>query len=357
MELKIAENIKRLRKENYFTQEQLAEALSVTVGAVYKWENNLSIPEIKLLVEIAELFDTSVDAILGYGWDTGNMRVAADRIEKYYIEKDFDEGYRYAERALKKYPNSFEVVYQSAELYYFSLSPKHAGRALELYNDACRLIAQNPYDQVGLVRIHNRMASCYCMLGKNNDAIELLRKNNVEGLNDARIGLFMSQDPQKAEEALKYLSSALGTCYSNFYNLCIGYANAYSYLENLDKISDMMQMLYNFGQGLRNSNVVTYMDRGDVRIFTILAEVSALQGDRQSAREYLLKAKKIAERFDAAPEYRIYVGQKFYHGNKERRAYDDLGETAMDEIAVFISDDTAGAALRPIWEEIKNEAD
>ena len=57
MELKLAENIKRMRKERSLTQEALANALGVTVGAVYKWEANLSSPELEMLVRIADLFD------------------------------------------------------------------------------------------------------------------------------------------------------------------------------------------------------------------------------------------------------------------------------------------------------------
>ena len=66
MKLSLAENIRILRKERKMTQEKLAEALGVTVGAVYKWESGQSLPELNLLVETADFFDTSVDALLGY---------------------------------------------------------------------------------------------------------------------------------------------------------------------------------------------------------------------------------------------------------------------------------------------------
>ena len=51
MKMKLAENIRRFRKERSLTQEQLSEALGVTAGAVYKWEAKLSIPELELIVD------------------------------------------------------------------------------------------------------------------------------------------------------------------------------------------------------------------------------------------------------------------------------------------------------------------
>ena len=40
MELKIGENIRRLRKEKGLTQEKLAELLNVSCAAVSKWESS-----------------------------------------------------------------------------------------------------------------------------------------------------------------------------------------------------------------------------------------------------------------------------------------------------------------------------
>lgn len=57
MEINISDNIKKLRKEHRLTQEQLAEALAVTVGAVYKWESGKSVPEVGMLIQLANLFE------------------------------------------------------------------------------------------------------------------------------------------------------------------------------------------------------------------------------------------------------------------------------------------------------------
>ena len=83
MELKLAENIRSFRKERKLTQEQLAEVLGVTTGAVYKWESGLSIPEINLLVDMADFFDTSVDVLLGYRVRDNRLSAIAGRMCEY----------------------------------------------------------------------------------------------------------------------------------------------------------------------------------------------------------------------------------------------------------------------------------
>ena len=47
------------------TQDEVAEKMGVTAQAVSKWENDLSCPDITLLVPLAELYGTSVDVLLG----------------------------------------------------------------------------------------------------------------------------------------------------------------------------------------------------------------------------------------------------------------------------------------------------
>ncbi len=48
------------------TQEQLAAKLCISPAAVSKWERNLSYPNIEMLVELADIFDCSIDELVGY---------------------------------------------------------------------------------------------------------------------------------------------------------------------------------------------------------------------------------------------------------------------------------------------------
>lgn len=59
------EIISNLRKERKITQAALAEYLGVSSAAIYKYERNLAEPDIASLIKIAELFDVSLDYLVG----------------------------------------------------------------------------------------------------------------------------------------------------------------------------------------------------------------------------------------------------------------------------------------------------
>jgi len=61
----LGKRIAALRKSKGLTQEQLAEKVGVSAQAVSKWENDVSCPDITLLPLLADLFDVSVDELLG----------------------------------------------------------------------------------------------------------------------------------------------------------------------------------------------------------------------------------------------------------------------------------------------------
>ena len=65
----IGQKIRTLRKNKHLTQEQLAEALSVSSQSVSKWENQISTPDVALLPIIARYFGITMDELFNYRLD------------------------------------------------------------------------------------------------------------------------------------------------------------------------------------------------------------------------------------------------------------------------------------------------
>ena len=61
--MKLSENLKRIRKENNLSQEQLAEKLGVSRQAVSKWESGQSYPEMDKVIQICKTFNFNMDEI------------------------------------------------------------------------------------------------------------------------------------------------------------------------------------------------------------------------------------------------------------------------------------------------------
>lgn len=61
---KIGSFLKKLRKEKNLTQEQLAEQLNVSGRTVSRWETGSNMPDISILVELAEFYDVSIPEII-----------------------------------------------------------------------------------------------------------------------------------------------------------------------------------------------------------------------------------------------------------------------------------------------------
>ena len=61
---KIGTFLKELRKEKGFTQEELAETLNVSRRTVSRWETGSNMPDLDLLVEMADLYQVELRELL-----------------------------------------------------------------------------------------------------------------------------------------------------------------------------------------------------------------------------------------------------------------------------------------------------
>ncbi len=113
MNILIGENIKRLRKTKNITQEQLAEAMNVSIAAVSKWERSETYPDITVLSPLAYYFSVSIDELMGY--DESKIDQEIDelliRYHELYQPATWNDAGKLIRDAYKKYPNDYRIMH------------------------------------------------------------------------------------------------------------------------------------------------------------------------------------------------------------------------------------------------------
>ena len=63
-EVRFGKNLKILRNKNKYSQQKIADELSVERQTISAWENDVSSPNIDIFANICELFDVTADELL-----------------------------------------------------------------------------------------------------------------------------------------------------------------------------------------------------------------------------------------------------------------------------------------------------
>ncbi|MGM9637355.1 MAG: helix-turn-helix domain-containing protein [Eubacteriales bacterium] len=92
MKLSIGDNIRKFRKKNDLTQEELADRLGVSYQSVSRWENGLTYPDIEFLPAIAEMLSCSVDQLMGIPDAEKEKKAveAFDELRRECMKPDYD---------------------------------------------------------------------------------------------------------------------------------------------------------------------------------------------------------------------------------------------------------------------------
>ncbi len=356
MKLTLAENIRAFRKERRLTQEQFAEAMGVTVGSVYKWETGQTIPELSMLVEIADFFDSSMDVLLGYRVKDNHIAAIEERLREFCRVRD-PEALVEAEKALKKYPNSFVVVHCCAQVYaFFGVGSKdHAEtrRALELYEQAKLLISQNHDPKISEQTISGEMASAWLLLGECEKSIELFKKNNAGGVYSDSIGIVLALYMKKYEEAESFLFESLLLNTIGLMGSIAGYALVLSSRGDYGAAKRMLSGLVTYLAPLKEGEKVDSVDKIMASIYTVMAYIHTLEGKPADAAACLSDVLAVVRQFDVAPDYGIQTLS--YPVNRSDVIINDvLGATATDSVEMILKL-LGNQELTRIWKELVND--
>ena len=86
---KIGEFLKTLRKDKNLTQEELADKMNVSRRTVSRWETGSNLPDLSILVELADLYDVDMREI--FNGERKNETVDKDLKETMLMAADYTD--------------------------------------------------------------------------------------------------------------------------------------------------------------------------------------------------------------------------------------------------------------------------
>ena len=360
MKIHIAENIRNLRKKYNMKQEQLAEALDVSITAVSKWEREMATPELKYIVEMADLFEVSVDNLLGYNIQSGACEAWEKRIHELKLKKDFENAAIEAEKALVRYPNNFKLIIECAEVYQIkgleSGDKESLRRAIELWNKSLLLISQNQNEEISDFSIRAEIASCYITLGEKEKGIELLRKCNIGGIHNAIIGMIYAKVEEfPPEKSVPFLEKGFFSIMANLIQVMEGYVDYYVRLKNYKAALEAELWRVQYLESIGSEKNASIADKFLVSCYINCAWLVQLLGEKVLMEKYLKKTYYHATRFDRDPSYHV-SDLKFYLGElKDGVVFESTGITAMDTVNQFMEEKLCDEEFQNLWKKIKGE--
>ena len=94
----MGERIKQLRKENGWTQTELAEKMGVTKGTVSTWETDSRRPAFETLDQLCDLFDRSMGYVTGQSDIPGHSRMTQEEAIDVVLSVEEEELSEYAQK-------------------------------------------------------------------------------------------------------------------------------------------------------------------------------------------------------------------------------------------------------------------
>lgn len=337
MQLKLNENIKKYRKSMDLTQEELAEAFGVTVGAVSKWESGSNVPDILTLMQLADFFSISVDVLLGYSMSSKKVDDISDRLDALLHEDKYDEAISEAEKALVRYPGNYKILTSCADTYHVVSTIKdskaYRKKAIELYESSLRYVSQSDNPDQEAFNIRFDIAT---LEGRENPekSLEEFKKINYQGIADINIAniLRMTGKPDEAMETYtKVLVSILIKVLqfaTEMFMVLVAMDNTKDYKEACE-LMDWFMTIVDATSTNRRQN--SYLSKMKIMGLIFKALVLSCQKKYDDMEVCIDTALEIAKEYDKNPSNDFSDKIKFWHGGKDYHIslYDAFGVCAV----------------------------
>lgn len=330
--LELSQNIIRFRKERGLTQEQLAALLNVSVSAISKWEMGNNRPDLELLPDLAEIFQVSVDSLLGYEKSYKNVDKKIEEIKTFLAVEKYNEAIEEASCLLKRYPNDIRLNKVMADAYYslcFSTNTgegkkENAEKALHYYERSIELYDKARISEYTEEDLYCNIATLYALeeVKRYEEAIEILEKYNGSGQYNNIIAHYLFLAGKKEEAKKRIFRHCIGqqvfvfndfSILSDMYRQEGDYETALSFLEAEIKSYELFM-----------DDEGSYADRAYAGKAYIISGLYEKIGDEKKAEEWYQRAKEHARKYKKNPS--MLISSMKYCQDVDGRMIDSYGE-------------------------------
>lgn len=310
--MQLNKNIVRLRKKRGLTQEQLANLLNVSVTAVSKWENGNNRPDIELLPDMADVFQVSIDSLLGY-------EKAYKHLDKFIVEIEndlklecYDEAIEKLHDIIKKYPNDFRVNHLLGDTYYslivsdFTCKEKYIEKAIFYYERCIELFEERYCEITTIESLEIQIVTLLLWREKDNydDALALIKKHNQSGKYDYLLAQCLFQMGKRDEAKainLRHCISGQIFVFNDLARIADMYVQEADY-EKAIRFLESEVCSYRLFMDEENGN---YADRAYAGKAEIISNLYKKIGDLDNAGKWHRDAVKHAKRYSKNPSMDI----------------------------------------------------
>lgn len=310
MKLSIGKNIKIFRKLKDITQEQLSEMLGVSCQSVSRWESDICYPDMELLPALAEIFDITVDKLLGV--DSASEKKKVDEYLNLFqisiSEGRINDCISIARKGVSEFPNNYSLL--NKLMYALFVSGDDTGNIQEWKENMNKYdseiislgerIIKNCPDQDIKLEATARLAFQHCEMGRKNigrklfetlPSQELTRENQIWwALEDNEKLQFIRNKIHKDYAGLKSDIWLLATC---------GKLTTEDSILAIKKIEMLSDIICDKNQ----ASIDTWLD---ARINFDLAKLYAKLKNKELTLKHLKLSAKNAIKFDNRAEEQSY---------------------------------------------------
>lgn len=283
----LGEKIKILRKKNDLTQEKLADYLGVAYQTVSKWECGVSNPDLSLIVPLTKLLHVSADELFGLTDQQPDIRrqQLKEEHDDTYRTGDLVRRYEVAKMAVEEYSGDLEYLSWLADAEYyraFSLPNEEAREEMEKSVRNYQRIIEDSADPKLLDSALCGIVLSLSALGRREEAksfaLRVERKERVD--RDALLSWCLTGD-----ELIEHKQAML---IEQLEDLLMNISSLRRDPESLEIQRKIIELI------IPDGNYLGFHD--DLyRIHLWMAQAYAAQGEKDLARECLLKARHHAE--------------------------------------------------------------